>query len=502
MRGCGRGARAFLVVASVVTVASMAVTGQAQAAPMPGAVAAGLIRSAVPAAPSDVYAIGYQGAARVGWFYNDDGELPRISVRIEDNLGSSWTFPAPDSPVLMVTGLANGVSRSFTVRTLNADGWSPASAPSNVVAAHAPFPGGTFSATGPVTATRFGAAGVRLTDGRVLVVGGVSIDPVTWERTPLASAEVYDPATGAWTPTSSLPTGRSDFSLTLLSSGRVLLAGGYDATWAPVSTAYVYNPATGTWQAATAMRSARAGHSATLLPDGTVLVAGGTTRGRTGLVATSSAEIFKPLWLGRIVGSWSATASMPVQRTRHSAVRLPRARTGEVLVVGGNDGSGGLLAAAVFHPSTLTWTTTGSLVQLRTGDDVGAPTVTALANGRVLVAGGYQGGVLSSAELYDPATGTFGLTGPMPFPLQDGHTGTRLNDGRVLVVGGVDDWGGLAVAVLYDPATGTWSRANDLPGDRAGHVAVLLADGSVLVATGQHSLPTYAPDLTAVRYLP
>jgi hypothetical protein len=115
-------------------------------------------------------------------------------------------------------------------------------------------------------------------------------------------------------------------------------------------------------------------------------------------------------------------------------------------------------------------------------------TATLLADGRVLVAGGYDGSaVLTSAETYDPAKGTFSRTGSMGQP-HDGGTATLLPDGEVLMAGGVDpaspEQQGFAAAELYDPGTGKFRTTGSMVQDRWSQAAALLADGKVLVAGG------------------
>jgi hypothetical protein len=100
-------------------------------------------------------------------------------------------------------------------------------------------------------------------------------------------------------------------------------------------------------------------------------------------------------------------------------------------------------------------------------------TATLLNNGKVLVAGGYNGTAaqapVATAELYDPLLGTFVPTGNMTSP-HAGHTATLLNNGKVLIAGGSDSAGPTATAELYDPTLGTFSStgrsasASRLPG--------------------------------------
>src|SRR5216683_771340 len=101
-------------------------------------------------------------------------------------------------------------------------------------------------------------------------------------------------------------------------------------------------------------------------------------------------------------------------------------------------------------------------------------TATLLANGKVLVAGGCNflgscfAGAQSSAELYDPATGTFGATGSLG-TARGGHTATLLQNGKVLIAGGIT-----VTAELYDPVSGTFSSSGDMETIRFGHTATLL----------------------------
>jgi Kelch motif protein len=106
-------------------------------------------------------------------------------------------------------------------------------------------------------------------------------------------------------------------------------------------------------------------------------------------------------------------------------------------------------------------------------------TATLLANGKVLAVGGDD----RTAELYDPASGSWAATGHTDVR-REAHTATLLTNGKVLVAGGQNEHGILASASLYDPVAGTWTSTGDLTTERERHTATLLRNGKVLVVGG------------------
>ncbi|HYL58102.1 MAG TPA: kelch repeat-containing protein [Candidatus Acidoferrales bacterium] len=274
--------------------------------------------------------------------------------------------------------------------------------------------------------------------GFVLITGGQSSGKFA-----LATAELYDPATATFSAASPMKVARTDHTATMLAGARILVAGGVNAEGHSLSSAELYSPATGEFTSvSSAMRAARSKHSATLIAgcgcpaDGKVLLAGGVA-GVSGQTLRS-AELFDPA-----TNKFTATGAMKSTRALHSATLI---------------GSGPLA-------------------------------------GQVLIAGGTSdesGGDVTTAELYDPATGQFSATGAMAAPREE-HTATWLDPafvkgslaGKVLIAGGGDPASPTDTAEVFDPQTGSFSPVGTMTTRRTLHVAALLSNGSVLIAGGQ-----------------
>jgi hypothetical protein len=339
---------------------------------------------------------------------------------------------------------------------------------------------------------------ILLRNGKVLVAGGQGAD-----YGHLASAELFDPANGTWTPTGSMKHARVNPAATLLPlDGKVFVVGGYDnlktngmvlppghpnlaGLYLPVR-AELYDPATGQWVETDELNTIRRPESATLLPNGKVLVTGDDGTGD----GTTIAEIYDPA-----SGTWTQTSSMTGGFT---PTTTPLLFNGHVMIFGEfpHDNPHN---AEIYNPDDGTWSAITNAARLFTTP---GHTMTLLSNGKVLFVAKPQSGYavftasciehndFSGVQLYDLAGGTSADGAPMAEPRSD-HTATLLLDGRVLVLGGQGrvPGGDPLRAELYDPTSDRWTQ---IPGHlatrRRDYTATLLPNGKVLIAGGMPGL--------------
>jgi len=334
--------------------------------------------------------------------------------------------------------------------------------------------------TGSMASARRAHTANLLSDGKVLLAGGWNTDITS----PLSGCEIFDPTAdsgvGAFSATGSLNTARSYHTASLLADGKVLVAGGNDGA-GNLSTVELFDPTAGTFSTTGSMSVPRIYHSAVRLLNGKILVTGGY--GSSGSPISSS-EIYDPG-----TGTFAATGSMNSARFFHTSTLL---QDGTVLITGGkNIGVDALQSAEIFDPSansgTGAFTSTGDMLTFRYHH-----TATLLNSGKVLIVGGSQGSdnPIASAEIYDPATGKFQATGSMAVARAD-HTATLLADGKVLITGGrqtLNDSSALDTAEVYDPASGTFSNAGSVGSAHTDHTATLLQDGNVLIVGGSNGV--------------
>ena len=238
-----------------------------------------------------------------------------------------------------------------------------------------------WSLTGEMSVARSAQTLTVLPDGKVLVVAGFQ-----WTAGggfPHSSCELYDPASGSWTPTGSLAVARTQHSALLLPDGTVLVAGGWGS--GRLASCELYDPATGNWSPVGDLTTARNFHAAALLGDGTVLVAGGGTDGSD---ATSSCEVYDPA-----TQTWGPTGSLEVAVGGGAgAVRLA---DGSALLTGGRTADNeNLDTSHLYDPASRTWTLMDPMASAR-----GMHTATTLNDGTALVAGSAGG---DGSELFHP----------------------------------------------------------------------------------------------------
>ncbi|MGQ0644390.1 MAG: kelch repeat-containing protein [Elusimicrobiota bacterium] len=412
---------------------------------------------------------------------------------------------------------------------------------------------GTWSAAGAMATSRRFHSATLLPGGKVLAAGGND------GGASFSTADLYDPATNAWSSVNALVSSRAFHEAALLNNGKIFVTGGTDGTDTLSTSEFVlytehdYGSVAPSIQPRIDRVNGTSSFPVNVFPGTKVTLEGarfmGVSEGSGGnygpmnspanlprvyikshdngdirdltssvysySISSTSLSFDLPssvgyghysLWVqanavpstftvvrvaqdtslnqsssgGAATSSvWRAAGAGSISSARyfHTATLLPN---GKVLVAGGV-GTATFSTAQLYDPAAGTWAATGSMLSTRQ-----LHAAALLASGKVLVSGGWDGSGItySTCELYDPQAGTWSSTGSM-LSTRDLHSATLLNSGKLLVAGGEDVSGNRrATAELYDPALGTWSSAGTMSSARRSFAASLLANGKVLITGG------------------
>lgn len=345
----------------------------------------------------------------------------------------------------------------------------------------------------------------------VLVVGGGAGSLTS--ATGLASSELWDFRRMSMSAGPSMASARALHSAVRLNDGRVLIIGGVNQNGDPVSSCEIYNPVTNSFSSTGSMGTSRVMFGVCRLADGRVMVAGGTDALQPDVVTAvqgvlDSAEIYNPA-----TGSWSGTSDIADYRMAPALTLLPN---GQVMVSGGVE-IGFFFGIPVsasstnnvqrWNPSNGSWSNGPDMAQGRAGHQYNQ---VRLNDGRILMAGGVNvpsllgaanAAPISGAELYNPTTNSW-QTVNMP-TARVLHTATVLSDGRVAVCGGAQ--GTLTAptsinsVILFNPSSNSWTTAPNLVSARASHVARLMPDG-MLVLFGGAGISSTLSSVETIRF--
>jgi hypothetical protein len=267
-----------------------------------------------------------------------------------------------------------------------------------------------------------------------------------------AVAFLYDGEADVWTQLPDMNDPRTRHTMTLLDDGRVLIAGGFDGNL-QLGSAELFDPTTMTFTPTPAMNQERSQHTAARLPDGRVLIAGGD------MVTGATSEIYDPQ-----TNSFTPAANTVAQARVSVALQ-----DGRILLAGAFE----TLEAQTFDPTTGQYTLTGDLNEAH-----GVfPTMTAMPDGRVLLAGGLDlnRDETAATDIFDPATNSFSV-GPVMSTERNSHSAVLLPDGLIALIGGASAAGETSDTVdLFDPSDNTMTVMTErMAGGRSRFAAVTL----------------------------
>ncbi len=289
----------------------------------------------------------------------------------------------------------------------------------------------TFSATASTSTPHTSHAAVALSDGRVLVTGGWDFSSQT-SGAAFDASEIFNPATAQWTTVAPMQSTRRMHTLSLLSDGRVLAAGGYNSS-GNLSTAELYDG--NGWTNANPMGTTHYLHQAINLQDGTILIIGNDVSN------PRVTEVYNPG-----TGTWTTTGPLHTDAIYRGNTRLG---DGRVITCGGGLPNNEYSAVCeIYDPTSMTWSPTTSLNVARSNGKNCAVTV-----GNFAVVIGGDAAADTNPEIFNPLTAVWKKTPAIP-KLRFEATTNVLNNGQVLVAGGFGTSGGDA-AIVFDPFANT-----------------------------------------------
>ena len=386
------------------------------------------------------------------------GTFTQSASTVTCSLGSLAAHAAANVSVVVTPGAVGLLTNSAAVTEAETD-----ANPADNVATHASLVvPATFYAGPCLNIGRSHHTATTLPGGRILFAGGNGANGV------LASAEVYDPQTKAFTLTVDMTAARTDHAATLLLDGTVLITGGLGAPFGWLhNSAEIYNPTNGTFTAISNMVARHAQHTATRLADGRVLIAGTSYPNGSADSGPANAELYVPVLHG-----FTNTGTMKAGGGGQRAFVLT---DGKVALLNGIAYGQYVSTSDLYDPAAGTFTSLGypQFPRFFAG-------AAQLLDGRILLAGGswyVYPPYSTSSEIFNPGTLTFSTNAAM----RSAHpyaNATRLLDGTVLITGADP------APELFDPVANTFSHVAGLAQARAFHTGSLLADGSVLIVGG------------------
>lgn len=300
-----------------------------------------------------------------------------------------------------------------------------------------------------------------LADGSVLIAGGET-DPLhTSDGRPAVLASVERYRDGRIEPAAAMQTARAQHTATPQADGSMLVVGGRDGAGQALASVEMWDSAAARWVTAPPLRHPRLGHRAVTLDDGRVLVAGGVDSDGRPL---ASVEIWDP-----VARAWSAGQPLPIPLSEPALTRLAN---GDVLAAGGSQLSNDIAMALLWRKAEARWVPAGSAAKL---------------NQPVLLAASSEGAVRvfasSGTRLWRPLQGDRPSAHPN-YLARERHAATVMNDGRILLSGGVRSRQFVDVAEVFDPDSGSFSITGRMNLARHSHQGLALSDGRVVVAGG------------------